>query len=99
VIPAQKFAVGEVVMLRSIAYPELNTDRATVLRAAYTESMSVLTRRLGYVWVYDLDVIPPIGRWSESALRKRPPPSTQSFDELMREANTPQKSSTPLEPA
>jgi len=94
VIPAQKFAVGEVVMIRSESHPEQNCDNAVVTDALFnewegTDGMTHIT------WGYrtDNDSIEDIDYWTESALRKRPPPSTQSFDELMREANK------PLEPA
>ena len=86
-IPAQKFAVGEVVMIRSVSCPEYNTDSTVVVSATYREGVT----RTGEVVIgWDYNTCRGCGDpWDESALRKRPPPSTQSFDEIMQELNSP----------
>jgi len=88
-IPAPKFAVGEVVMVRSEAFPEQNCDNATVIRSLNKRWTCSDSGDQIYTWSYWTDKDYNYRPWRESALRKRPDPSTQSFDEIMQELKTP----------
>lgn len=87
-----KFAVGEVVILRSIEFPELNGER-TVLQVALPWRQYVCPRTgrvvrnaaTSVAYVLDVDAQDEDGycmQWAESALRKRHTPGDYSFEDL-----------------
>lgn len=81
------FAVGEIVVLQSKTFPELNGEYEVIFVAGPGEDVTICggktvngSRTTGY----GLGVIAPNGKdfWCESALRKRHQPSEYSFDGL-----------------
>lgn len=87
-----KYSVGEVVILQSIYFPELNGEYS-IKDAQFQE---------GRTWdgsdykgfVYYLDIHPKFkapGFWIESALRKKHQPGELSFQELMSSFNIKEK--------
>lgn len=94
-----KFAVGEVVILQSIEAPEFNGEHAVIMTPiageVFTDPVTgVLCRQnsighFGYI-LDDAEMVrqSSTGRWaaiswSESALRKKHQPGTESFSEIM----------------
>lgn len=88
------FAVGEVVILQSRGFPELNGEYPVldVLHPGQSrQSGGVLRINTGPKAGYDLGITPPghSGWWIESALRKRHQPGEYSLEDLVTSLHLP----------
>ena len=79
------FAVGEEVILQSKAHPEYNGDAVVLSVFATTgggpEPGNIVIKG---GWAYELTIPTPFNKgWHESALRKKYPPSSLGYEELI----------------
>lgn len=94
-----KFEVGEVVLLRSRSFPELNCE--TTVTAVYVRGDIGMFRHEDKDYLFDgqevayfLDIVNRTAKgnpipWSESALRKKHTPGELSFTDLMASLSSP----------
>jgi hypothetical protein len=93
------FSVGEVVILRSSNYSELNGEYPVLLiiygLEGYTcpiTNQYLISGDEGINYVLDMDFMDSDGtcnQWVQSSLRKKHQPSEQSFTELMQAIKSP----------
>lgn len=97
------FSVGEEVILQSKSSPEFNG--IYVIHKILRDRQYMIDRHTGrniqcefnhgyFGYILDQPILSDIGNdiiWAEAALRKRYPPSSQSFSELMNTLKTPAK--------
>lgn len=77
-----KYRIGEKVALKSILRPDLNTPKTTVTKSVYSKDGTCGLLNLAYTgWIYE--VSSNNKSWCESALRKLPKKSDDSFNRMM----------------
>lgn len=93
------FEVGEMVVLQSKNYPEVDGEYC-VLKVMPAQQARHLfpTFIIPNGWIYDIGVVrlgincgTPCSLFHETDLRKKYPPSSQSFSELMNTLKSPEK--------